>query len=46
MSALPVLSILILLPAAAAVVVPFLRSHGAVRWFTLLVLFTPMFWRL
>ena len=39
MSDLPILSILIFLPALAALLVPFLRSHNAVRWFSLIVLF-------
>ncbi|OUS08227.1 NADH-quinone oxidoreductase subunit M [Rhodobacterales bacterium 52_120_T64] len=35
---LPILSVLIFLPAIAAVVVPFLRSNASVRWFTLIAL--------
>lgn len=38
MSGLPVLSLLILLPAGGALVVPLLRSRETVRWFALLVL--------
>lgn len=37
--ALPVLSILIFLPALAAVVVPFVKNNSFARWFTLIVLF-------
>lgn len=39
MNDLPILSILIFLPAAAALLVPFLKGDNAVRWFTLVVLF-------
>lgn len=39
MSGLPVLSLLILLPAVGALAVPFLRGNDTVRWFALLVLF-------
>lgn len=39
MSGLPILSILIFLPAVATLVVPFLRDDTAVRWFAFLVLF-------
>lgn len=39
MTDLPVLSILILLPAVGAVLTPFLRKDPIVRWFSLLVLF-------
>ncbi|WP_202977641.1 NADH-quinone oxidoreductase subunit M [Parasedimentitalea marina] len=38
MMGFPVLSLLILLPAAAALVVPFLRSTQAARWVALIVL--------
>lgn len=37
--ALPILSILIFLPAVAAVIVPFLRNNSTVRWLALVVLF-------
>lgn len=36
--ALPILSILIFLPAIAAVIVPFLRNNSTVRWFALVIL--------
>jgi len=38
MTGLPILSLLIFLPAAAAVIVPALRGDNAARWFTLLAL--------
>lgn len=38
MMALPILSILIFLPAIAAIIVPFLRNNSTVRWFALVIL--------
>ena len=35
----PILSLLIMLPAVAALIVPFLSGNNAVRWFTFVVLF-------
>lgn len=39
MTDLPILSILIFLPALGAVLVPFLRGDNTVRWFTFIILF-------
>jgi len=38
MTNLPILSLLIFLPAVAAFIVPVLRGDNAVRWFTFLAL--------
>ncbi|MGE4610497.1 MAG: NADH-quinone oxidoreductase subunit M [Paracoccaceae bacterium] len=35
---LPILSVLIFLPAIAAIIVPFLKGNNSARWFTLIVL--------
>jgi len=39
MAGLPILSLLIFLPAVSALLVPFLSSNNRVRWFTFVVLF-------